>query len=63
VSLNHGLSDAGPIDRYDLLVFPLLLGAGERLFSTKDKDTQKLKLIDSEVISNGIQKNVFDVVH
>ncbi|MGW3247794.1 dihydrofolate reductase family protein [Streptomyces sp. NPDC001070] len=61
-SLNHGLSDAGLIDRYHLLVFPLLLGAGKRLFSATDKDTQKLKLVEHEVYANGLQKNVFDVV-
>ncbi len=63
VTLNHALADAGLIDRYHLLVFPLLLGAGEKLFSDTDKATQKLRLVDSEVYSNGIQKNVFDVVH
>ena len=62
VTLNQALADAGLVDRYHLLVFPLLLGAGERLFSDTDKDTQKLELVDSEVFSNGIQKNVFDVV-
>lgn len=62
VALNHTLSDAGLIDRYHLLVFPLLLGAGEKLFSETDKDTQKLQLVDSEVFSNGIQKNIFDVI-
>ncbi|MFF9560642.1 dihydrofolate reductase family protein [Streptomyces albus] len=62
-SLNRSLSDAGLIDRYHLLVFPLLLGAGKRLFSSTDKDTQKLKLVEHEVYANGIQKNVFDVVH
>lgn len=36
-TLNHALSDAGLIDRYHLLVFPLLLGAGKRLFSATDK--------------------------
>jgi dihydrofolate reductase len=61
-TLNHALSDAGLIDRYHLLVFPLLLGAGKRLFSTADRDAQPLKLVDSEVYRNGIQKNVFDVV-
>ena len=61
--LNHSLADADLIDRYNLLVFPLLLGAGQRLFGDSDKDTQKLKLVDSEVFSNGIQKNVFDVIH
>ena len=63
VTLNHALADAGLVDRYNLLVFPLLLGAGQKLFSDTDKDTQKLTLVDSEVYSNGIQKNIFDVVH
>ncbi|MFD7992110.1 dihydrofolate reductase family protein [Streptomyces mexicanus] len=62
-TLNRGLSDAGLIDRYHLLVFPLLLGAGKRLFSTTDKDTQRLRLVEHEVYANGLQKNVFDVVH
>ncbi|MER6536590.1 dihydrofolate reductase family protein [Streptomyces sp. 900105755] len=61
-ALNHALSDAGLIDRYHLLVHPLLLGAGKRLFSASDKDTQQLKLVEHEVYANGVQKNVFDVV-
>ncbi|MFE4456302.1 dihydrofolate reductase family protein [Nocardia tengchongensis] len=61
-TLNRSLSDAGLIDRYHLLVFPVLLGAGKRLFSQTDKDAQKLKLVESATYSNGIQKNVFDVV-
>jgi dihydrofolate reductase len=62
MALNHALSDAGLIDRYHLLVFPLLLGAGKRLFSSTDKDAQQLKLVEHEAYSNGIQKNVFDVI-
>ncbi|MER8101176.1 dihydrofolate reductase family protein [Kitasatospora sp. NPDC094016] len=62
-TLNQALSDAGLVDRYHLLVFPLLLGAGKRLFSTTDKDTQKLTLVEHEVYPNGLQKQVFDVVH
>ncbi|AZM53891.1 deaminase [Streptomyces sp. WAC 01529] len=61
-TLNRALSDAGLIDRYHLLVFPLLLGAGKRLFSDADKDTQKLRLVEHEAYANGVQKNVFDVV-
>ncbi|MEU0225547.1 dihydrofolate reductase family protein [Streptomyces sp. NPDC006284] len=61
-TLNHGLSDAGLIDRYHLLVFPVLLGAGKRLFSATDKDAQRLKLVEYEAYANGLQKNVFDVV-
>ncbi|ONM46674.1 dihydrofolate reductase family protein [Nocardia donostiensis] len=62
-TLNRSLSDAGLIDRYHLLVFPVLLGAGKRLFSDTDKDKQNLRLLESESYSNGIQKLVYDVVH
>lgn len=61
-ALNQNLSDAGLIDRYHLLVFPLLLGAGKRLFSDTDKEAQKLKLVEHEAYANGLQKNVFEVV-
>jgi len=62
VTLNHSLADAGLIDRYHLLVYPLLLGAGKRLFPATDKDTQKLRLVEHAVYANGVQKNVLDVV-
>jgi dihydrofolate reductase len=61
-TLGAALADAGLVDRYHLLVFPLLLGAGKRLFSTADKDTTKLRLVEHEAYANGIQKQVFDVV-
>lgn len=60
-TLNRNLSDAGLIDRYHLLVFPVLLGAGKRMFSGTDKDKQMLDLVDSRAYSNGVQKMVFDV--
>jgi dihydrofolate reductase len=61
-TLGHSLADAGLVDRYHLLVFPLLLGAGKRLFSDTDKDTTKLRLTDHAAYANGIQKQVFEVV-
>ncbi len=60
--LNRNLADAGLIDRYHLLLFPVLLGAGKKLFSDTDKDTQSLKLVESEAYGNGVQKLVYDVV-
>ncbi|SCE97090.1 Dihydrofolate reductase [Micromonospora viridifaciens] len=61
-TLNRNLADARLIDRYHLLVFPVLLGAGKRLFSDTDKDKQNLKLIESASYANGIQKLVYDVI-
>ena len=60
--LNRNLADAGLIDRYHLLVFPVLLGAGKRLFSETDKDKQMLKIVESQAYRNGVQKLVYDVV-
>jgi dihydrofolate reductase len=60
--LARSLSDANLIDRYNLLVFPVLLGAGKSLFSTADRDKQKLRLRESATYSNGVAKLVYDVV-
>ena len=62
-TLNRNLSDAGLIDRYHLLVFPVLLGAGKRLFSDADRDKLPLTLTDSASYPNGIQKLVYTVNH
>ncbi|MBK1794925.1 dihydrofolate reductase family protein [Devosia sp. WQ 349] len=59
-TLTRALTDAGLIDRYHLLVFPVLLGAGKRLFSTTDKPKKNLKLLSAETYSNGIQKLVYE---
>ena len=61
-SLAQSLAEAGLVDRYHLLVFPVLLGAGKRLFGTPDQDSTQLRLVEHEAYSNGIQKQVFDVV-
>jgi dihydrofolate reductase len=61
--LARTLSDADLIDRYHLLVFPVLLGAGKSLFSRGDRDKRRLALRDSASYSNGVTKLVYDVVH
>lgn len=60
--LARRLSDAGLVDRYHLLMFPVLLGAGKSAFSRADKDKQMLRLRESEAYPNGIVKLIYDVV-
>jgi dihydrofolate reductase len=60
--LGQSLADAGLVDRYHILQFPLLLGAGKRLFGETSMDTRKLRLVEHDVYSNGIQKQIFDVI-
>ena len=57
------LSEADLIDRYNLLVFPVLLGAGKHLFTRADRDKRQLRLRQSESYSNGVTKLVYDVVN
>jgi dihydrofolate reductase len=60
--LARRLSDASLIDRYHLLVFPVLLGAGKSLFSKADKTKQVLSLRETTAYPNGIVKLIYDVV-
>ncbi|WP_067693114.1 dihydrofolate reductase family protein [Nocardia jejuensis] len=60
--LARSLSDADLIDRYNLLVFPVLLGEGKSLFSRADRDKRQLRLRESETYSNGVAKLVYEVV-
>jgi len=60
--LARRLADAGLIDRYNLLLFPVLLGAGKSLFSRADNDKQTLRLRESEAYPNGVVKLIYDVV-
>ncbi|WP_280504029.1 dihydrofolate reductase family protein [Nocardia farcinica] len=60
--LARRLSEADLIDRYHLLVFPVLLGAGKSLFSRADRDQQTLRLRDSASYANGVTKLIYEVV-
>lgn len=59
--LARHLSEAGLIDRYHLLVYPVLIGAGKSVFSRADIDKQVLRLRDSASYPNGVVKLVYDV--
>jgi dihydrofolate reductase len=47
------LVDAGLVDEMRLMVFPVILGAGKRLFSTT-RDKEPLRLVDSKIVGDGI---------
>jgi dihydrofolate reductase len=61
-ALARSLGDAGLIDRYNLLVFPVLLGSGKGVFPSAAASGTSLTLRSSETYSNGVMKAVFDVV-
>ncbi|CAB4728451.1 unannotated protein [freshwater metagenome] len=60
-TLAQGLLAAGLVDRLHLLVFPLLLGRGKRLFSDAGGKVT-LQLVETATYSNGVTLQVLDVV-
>lgn len=59
--LARGLGAAGLIERYNLLVFPVLLGDGKRIFTSDAISTQGLDLRESDTYANGMVKLVYAV--
>ena len=60
--LAQGLAAANLVDRYHLLVFPVVLGTnGKKLFAD-DAAKTSLRLVEQESYGNGVQKLCFDVV-
>ena len=62
-TLAQGLAAAGLVDSYHLLVFPILLGSGKRLFVDGTAlDKTRLELVEHAAYSNGITLQRYDVV-
>lgn len=62
ITLVQELHKAGLVDQWNLMVFPVVLGSGRRLFPTDAEDKQKLTLRESRTYANGVQLNIFDAV-
>lgn len=60
--LARSLAEAGLVDRYHLLVFPVALGAGARLFPADRDAYTRFVIREDEVFSNGVRAMVLDVV-
>ncbi len=66
-TLAQGLAAAGLVDRYHLLVFPVLLGGGKRLFSPDAEHAEhaghpaRLELVEHDRFANGVTLAVYDV--
>jgi dihydrofolate reductase len=59
--LGRRLGDAGLIDRYNLLVFPVLLGGGKSVFPRDEQGERRLVLRESAAYDNGVVKVVYEV--
>lgn len=53
LQLARSLHDAGLVDEYRLLVFPVVVGAGKRLFDTGAAPSG-FELLESEALDNGV---------
>src|SRR6478735_5369743 len=58
-TLARALHKAGLVDQWNLMVFPVVLGSGARLFPADAEDKQKLELVDHRAYANGVQLQVF----
>jgi dihydrofolate reductase len=59
--LAQTLLDLDLVDRLHLMVFPVLLGAGKRLFGeTSDKKT--LRLVDNKTVGDGVAIQIYERV-
>ena len=58
-TLVHALYDAGLVDEWRLMVFPVILGSGTRMFPSTAEEKTKLRLVDTTTYANGVQLQVF----
>lgn len=54
ISVCHDLIRADLVDEYRLLVYPVVVGRGRRLFDAPELETRPMKLIDTQRFDSGI---------
>jgi dihydrofolate reductase len=57
--LVQGLIENGLVDELRLMVFPVVLGSGKRLFG-ETSDKRRLRLTDSEVVGDGVLIQIYE---
>jgi dihydrofolate reductase len=60
--LVNTLKERDLVDEYRLMVFPVVLGSGKRLFG-ETTDKKSLQLVDSKVVGDGVSILVYQPVH
>lgn len=60
--LARSLAQAGLVQRYHLLTFPVVIGAGARLFPDAGPGIPRLRVLEDRVFSNGVRASVLEVV-
>ena len=58
-TLVHTLYEHDLVDEYRLMVFPVILGSGRRLFPDDAADKSVLKLVDSQVFDSGVAVHTY----
>lgn len=57
--LVHELHRRGLVDEWRLMIWPVILGSGKRVFPDDVEDKAKLTLVDSTTYANGVQLQIF----
>ena len=58
-TLVHTLIDNDLVDEYRVMIFPVILGSGRRLFPDDMADKKPLKLVDTQVFDNGVAVHTY----
>jgi len=57
-TLARALHSSRLVDQWNLMLFPVILGSGKRLFPTDTESKQKLTLRETRTFTNGVQLSI-----